>query len=426
MKKMRKIFNRKSILSVITVCLMLFFISCSRESAENVEITVIHGWGSNEDDHVAMRKIYSDFEKTHPDVKIHLVSMPTSKELFRKVGDMILVGEMPDVIFFGGSGNNEIYNYMVKNELALDLMPYIETDEEFQSHIAESNLEYWKTIDGKLYSIADTLMLSGGYWYNERIFEQAGIEKVPESWEEFFQVCSAIKTWSQEEGNDVRPLQVSTEGYLYFMDHMLADNGGKAEKAVDWNKIEIVESEFEVILEQLRKVYDYSAVKDENYSYRDETDAFNEGKLAMYINGVWGAPMIQDAVAAKYALLPTAGGYSMSCESTGLGYILGKTDDDARQQMSIEFLKYMLSDDVQARILKETEQVPASPMVQIENYKEEMPRFYQAAELVKQADKKIETPDNLWDSTRKGIFEEHILEVLRQELTTKEFMKILG
>lgn len=403
---------------------MVFLTGCSKEEIHPTEITLIHGWGSNENDHIAMRKIYSDFEAENPDVKIHLVSMPTSKDLLRKVGDMILVGEMPDVIFFGGTGNNDIYKYMVENNLAVDLMPYIQSDGEFAEHIAASNLNYWKTLGGELFSISDTLMLSGGYWYNKDILERAGIEKLPETWEDFISVCKKIQTWSEEKELGIKPLQVSAEGYLYFVDHMLADNGGKAEKSIQWHKIDMDVHEMENVLEKLHLIYGFSASSDENYSYRDETDLFNEGKLAFYINGVWGAPMISEGIHAEYALLPTDHVESMSCESTGLGYILGKTGQEEKQEASVRFLKYMLSEKVQERILVETGQVPVNPNVSIEEHKEEMQRFYQAVELVKSAEKKIEAPENLWEISRKTIFEENILDVLEKEMAADEFIEI--
>lgn len=425
MKKRWK--SEKSKYAVLFFALLLSGIlgGCGSERETPVEITVIHGWGSNEKDHVAMRQIYSDFEKENPDVKVHLISMPTGKELLRKVGDMILVGEIPDVVFFGGTGNNEVYKYMVKNDLAVDIMPYIEADPDFASHIADSNLSYWKTLDGKLFSISDTLMLSGGYWYNQSIFEWADIEKLPETWEEFVEVCEQIKVWSEEKGTDIKPLQVSVEGYLYFMDHMLSDNGGRGEKNIGWNKIELVESEMEEILSLLRQIYSFSASNDENYSYRDETDLFNEGKLAIYVNGVWGAPMIEETIHAEYALLPSYGGTSISCESTGLGYIVGKTGVEEQQEASVRFLKYMLSDEVQERILVETEQVPANTNVSVETHKEEMSRFYQGVALVKEAEKKIETPENLWEISKKNIFEENILDVLESYVSAEEFICIL-
>lgn len=425
MKKRWKSEKSKGIVLLWCFFIAVIFGGCGTEYENPVEITVIHGWGSNEKDHIAMRQIYSDFEKENPDVKVHLISMPTGKELLRKVGDMILVGEIPDVVFFGGTGNNEVYKYMVKNNLAIDMMPYIEADLEFASHIAASNLSYWKTLDGKLFSISDTLMLSGGYWYNQSIFEKAGIEKIPETWEEFVAVCEQIKNWSEEKGTNIKPLQVSAEGYLYFVDHMLADNGGSGEKNISWNKIELHESEMEEILEMLRIIYSFSASNDENYSYRDETDLFNEGKLAIYVNGVWGAPMISESIQAKYALLPSYGEASISCESTGLGYVVGKTGSEEQQEAGVRFLKYMLSDEVQERILVETEQVPANPNVKVEAHKEEMPRFYQGAELVKEAERKIETPENLWEISKKNTFEENILDVLENHVSAEEFVRLL-
>ncbi|MDE6204307.1 MAG: ABC transporter substrate-binding protein, partial [Lachnospiraceae bacterium] len=93
----------------------ILFAGCGRKQPAQVEITVIHGWGSTEDDHVAMRNIYSAFEEKNPDVKLRLISMPTSSEMIRKVEDMITVGEIPDVIFLGGEGRDSIYRFMVEN-----------------------------------------------------------------------------------------------------------------------------------------------------------------------------------------------------------------------------------------------------------------------------------------------------------------------
>lgn len=80
-------------------------------------------------------------------------------------------------------------------------------------------------------------------------------------------------------------------------------------------------------LHTLREIYRYSRA-DGDYSYRDETDAFNDGKTAMYINGIWGAPMISNQIDAAYALLPSEKGEKISCVSACLGYILGKTGDE--------------------------------------------------------------------------------------------------
>ena len=48
---------------IVAVCYVFFLTSCKTKEADKVTITLIHGWGSTEADHIAMRKIYEDFER---------------------------------------------------------------------------------------------------------------------------------------------------------------------------------------------------------------------------------------------------------------------------------------------------------------------------------------------------------------------------
>ena len=52
---------------------------------------------------------------------------------------------------------------------------------------------------------------------------------------------------------------------------------------------------------------------------------------------------------------------------------------------SVEFLKYMLSEKVQKRILLETGQMPSSPKIHLEEYKEQIPRMCNAVEAIRAA-----------------------------------------
>ena len=62
---------------------------------------------------------------------------------------------------------------MVQEGYAVDLFPYIEEDEEFAQNTSSVILDNWKTKDGKLYTVSDVLLM-GGYWYNQDIFEKNG------------------------------------------------------------------------------------------------------------------------------------------------------------------------------------------------------------------------------------------------------------
>lgn len=385
------------------------------------EITVMNGWGSTEKDHQAMQQIYLDFQKENPDVTLKLVSMPTSEEMIRKAEDRIMVGDIPDVIFCGDAGKDSLYRFMVKEGLALDLMPYIEADREFLENIAPANISYWKTPSGELYTISDVVMLSGGYWYNEEIFEKAGVKELPQTWEEMEAVCRRISRWAKREKEDVLPLNPTAEGYLYFIDQMMSKNKGRCSVAVSQNKIALDGEELQEIFLQLQKLHRYTGEREGDYSYRDETDLFNEGKLAMYVNGAWGAFMIDEDIQASYALLPHGQGMHVACESTGLGFVLGNTKNEKKIQASIRFLKYMLDEKVQERILLETGQASANPNIHIEEYAAKMPRFCRAAELVRNAEIKIEVPVNLWGELGETDCQ-NLFSVLEKEMDTETFI----
>ena len=396
---------------ILLICCMLS--GCEKEK-KKVTITVIHSWGGTEADHVAMRHIYEQFQNENSDINIRLISMPTRNETLRKVEDMIMVGDTPDIIAFSGMGENSIYNFMVENNMALDIQPYLKEDAEFAGNVSETNKKYWTTKADNLYTIVDVLSLSGGYWYNEEILEKSGVKQLPGTWNEFISMCDQINEWAKKESAEIKPLRPSAEGYLYFMDHMLLSEKDFVS--------EISDEDFVDILKKMVSIYHFSTFENTAYSYRDETRLFNEGRLAIYVNGVWGAPMISEKIHAKYALLPTNDGISMSCESASLGYVLGKSGSKEREDASVRFLNYILSKKVQTEILEQTEQFPANPNISLEKYKNEKNRMYQAATLVLDAERKIEIPDNVWSASQKEYFTDNIFKVLTNEMDKQELV----
>lgn len=400
--------------------LMLVLVGCARQH-EVTEITLIHGWGSVEPDHESMRKIYTDFEKENPDIRIHLVSMPTTEALIQKVEDAIMVGEIPDIVFLAGRGQDALYQYMVDYKYLLNLMPYIEKDAEFRSNLAPANLDYWTTTDHQIFTMSDVLLVSGGYWYNQEIFEKAGITELPKTWEEFHAVCAQIQAWAEKENNGVKALQSSNEGYLYLLDHILAQKGMDGTQK---NNVKIEPSKMLDTLDMLEEIHKYSISVDGEYNYRDETELFNKGRLAIYVNGVWGASMISKRLQAGYALFP-AENASVSCESAGIGYVVGHTGNKVREQACVKFLKYMVSPQVQERILLETQQFPANPKIQIESFAGQLPRFCNAVSIAQSADIKIQIPEQLWGNHQAMILKKHIIPVLSGELSKQALLDLL-
>ena len=137
--------TRIYIFSIIIFVSLFTLSACKVKEEEKTEISFIHGWGSTEAEHVAMRKIFEDFEKENPGIKLNMVSMPAPTDVVNKVGDLLTVGEVPDIIFTAGDGRESIYRFMIDKKYALDLLPYLNNDVELKSRISPIILKNWTT-----------------------------------------------------------------------------------------------------------------------------------------------------------------------------------------------------------------------------------------------------------------------------------------
>lgn len=405
-------------ISIFFLMLQMFGIllsGCGAEEEKITEITLIHGWGSMDADHVTMRQIYSDFEKKHPEIRLNLIAMPSSMDVIDKSGDLLLVGEVPDIIFTGGEGRESIYEFMVEKGYAVDMMPYIQRDKELREDISPLILDYWTTEDGALYTVSDVLLL-GGYWYNRKMFQEAGINEIPQTWEDMLEVCRRL-----EEHRAGKKVMVLDEIHIiYLLDAMLAEKNPEILEEVRYNNRYVESEEFRAAMHQMKALAEYSEIMSNDY--RDTLADFNQEKTAIYINGVWASSMIRPEIDAVYAAFPGENG-DIATISSCIGYILGNTKDEDRINASMEFIKYMLSDEVAKRILTETEQVPSNPSVKVTQ--EDRERLHQAVSAVQNAENIIETPENVWNNDKKEKSVEAMASYLKGNIAYKELQNRL-
>ena len=403
----------------ILICMCCMLTGCNAKKQDVVEITMIHGWGSTESDHVVMRQIYEDFEKAHPEIHLNMVAMPSSTDVISKVGDLLTVGEIPDIVFTGGDGRESIYSFMINKGYAVDLLPYIQEDQNFAKNISPIILDSWTTKEGSLYTVSDVLLM-GGYWYNEEIFKRAGVTKAPGTWEEWLDACEKIKNLDGQ----IVPIILDANHIAYLMTTILADENPAELENIRNSKINVNSPAFDKMLEQLREISEY-AVLAGNYNYRDTLASFNAGESAIYINGVWANSMIDENLQVSYAPFPSDDGKGIATRSACVGYILGNTGDEKRMEASVKFLKYMLSEEVAERIMKQTGQVPSNPNVDITE-ENGGARLHQAVKCIENAGLIIETPENLWDLSEKKEYGENVILYLQKRIKENEFRKRLS
>lgn len=412
---------KKNIAFLFLLISLLGLTGCDTKEDKRVEITFIHGWGSTEADHVAMRKIYEDFEKENPKIKLNPIAMPSSTDVLKKVGDLLTVGEIPDIIFTAGDGRESIYEFMIEKDYALDLMPMIEKDSELKNSISPIALNYWTTEENKLYTVSDVLMLSGGYWYNKDLFKLAGIEEPPLERTKWLEACKKINVYSIRNELNVEPIILDSNHIVYLTNSILYDEDSELLNNIENKGINFQSMDFRRTLEELEELAKTSEVVN-SFNYRDTLASFNSKETAMYINGVWASSMIHTTLNVAYAPLPTRDGKGVVAISSGLGYILGNTKDEKKVEASVDFLKYMLSEDVAKRILEETGQIPANPNVEITK-EIAGERLYQAIQCVKNSDNIIEIPANIWGTVKKDEYGNNIVLYLDQKISLRELQR---
>ena len=403
------------ILLLLFICFVLA--GCGSKQDSSVEITMIHGWGSTGEDHIIMREIYEGFEKEHPEIHVNLISMPSSEDVVNKVGDLLTVGKIPDIIFAGGEGKENIYRFMVEKNYAVDLMPYIEKDDELARSVSPFILDTWKTDNGNLYTVSDVLLMCG-YWYNKEIFREAEIEGIPTTWEQWYQMCEKIEKLNKKRDTSVKVMVLDTNHVAYLTTVLIFHEGIDEVGDIKSRKLDVNSGTFKYVLSNLEKMSQYARVETD-YNYLDTLYSFNAGETAVYINGVWASEMIKEDLPVAYAAFPSDDGSGVATRSACVGYILGNTGDEKRMAASVEFLKYMLSDTVAEKILKSTGQVPSNPNVKLtdENSSE---RMKQAVISVERAGILVETPENLWDSYKKENYEKEIILFLKGQISEEK------
>jgi raffinose/stachyose/melibiose transport system substrate-binding protein len=127
--------------------------------------------------------IADEYMEDHPDVEIEVV--PMQNEEFQTEIPIALRGDDPPDLFqqWGGGQMREQVEADRLRDISDDVEPFVE----------EIGLpaENWQ-VDGRQYGLPYTFGVVG-FWYNEDLFADAGIEEPPETWDQFLDTIQALK-----------------------------------------------------------------------------------------------------------------------------------------------------------------------------------------------------------------------------------------
>ena len=403
-------------------------VSCKKAPTQEppVEIKFMHGWGGNGTDHIAMRDIFEGFQQLHPQVKVVVDSAPDISVVIDKACDMLAVDRMPDIISTNGRG---IYvaNATAKGT-ALNLTPHILNDQELYNSVPQALLSQIKN-NQPLYSIPDVLEVQA-LWYNRSILEEAGLlqpgESLPTDWDDFMVLCQRLVEWSQQTGRQIMPFALDQQRYLTIFMALLASRGGEpylrqlSQGYLDGGMIQS--------LELLRDLSRFSWPDHFPLGINDGRQAFVDGRSVFFLNGVWDNMVFAGTDLEKdigYSPYPGLNGVTVSYVSLSEGYVISSMASQTQQSVCLDFLKYILSEEVQTRIVEETLQVPLNPAVKVELIREAHPLLGMALEEAYKAQVQVPTVYSLWHESVIESFHANIASFLEGKISAKEIALLM-
>lgn len=180
----------------------------------------------------------------------------------------------------------DFYRLLVENDRLVNIRPYLEADDHWSVSFPDYILSSCTEKDGAMYLVPITSpVFLSGVFYNKTIFSEAGIEEFPETWEDFFRDCEAIKN------KGYIPLGLHTTGtawttMLFATAYMGRNADGFAFLEQQYPENYNTPAMYDM-LEMTKQLFAYGSENAIDGDYDDAYRDFIEGKVAMFPNGQW-------------------------------------------------------------------------------------------------------------------------------------------
>lgn len=225
-----------------------------------------------------MMKIIQAFEETYPNIHIEI----TGKEVSEHNTQMtLLAGEndLPDIFWLEQTPAKEFAQNGYLYDLTSALNEYGINDSLLPGLVNSC------TLDGKDYGIPSEVMMVG-FFYNKDLFEQAGIEKAPITYEEFTEAVNKLKD------SGIVPLTVGAQdNYSIWAFETMIARYGFFEKLEDLNagNISWTNEDFIHYFEKVEEMRDNGTFTEDiaNIGYFEAKERFLGGNAAMFNTGAW-------------------------------------------------------------------------------------------------------------------------------------------
>ena len=322
------------------------------EPTEPTEVTFFSWLGANPE----MQKLAAEFHEKYPNITIKFENVP-AEQAAQVLSTRIAGNNAPDVAYVNAS---DVADYASRGAV-VDLVNYIGRSDVVKPDDYVDAFSQFVTYDDKMWG----LPMGGettGLFYRTDLFEEAGIDGPPTTWDEFEE---AAATLTDEDANQYGYEVFAPESAYYFQPWLYQAGGDLMSE--DGKEIRFTSDEARTAAEFYVNLAQYSPPDYLNSNSYDGRVAFAEGQVAMYMAGAWFAGTLAEEypdIDGKWATAPLPEG-TAGCKTTIAGdslVMLNQTENSDAAWLWMEFLS---QPDILARQTYETEGTLLPPLTSL-------------------------------------------------------------
>ena len=264
----------------------------SEESGEEVKIPIIITTGANDAMDIQMKEVVEDFNEEYKGkYQMDVEYLAGASDDYRSKLKMLNASNsLPALIQVGPEP--AFFDLLVENDRLVDVAPYLEEDQEWKGQLMPQGIDAFTRDDGKMYMIPGAGLQLSGFYYNKELFEQAGIEEFPETWDDFWEACDKLKAAG------IPALSLHTTETAWCPMLLATAYLGGSEEGQEFMAQQFPDDfdtpEFKEAIEVLKKQFDYTTSDAVGGTYALAANNFFSGNTAMIANGPWMMSSLTD------------------------------------------------------------------------------------------------------------------------------------
>jgi multiple sugar transport system substrate-binding protein len=350
---------KRLMIVLLSIFLLIGALSFSAlAAAPKVELNFIQQYTYVENTRL-MKEIISDFEKLHPNIKINLIS-PPYEQATQKIVLMLSTKQPLDIVETRKgtvglyAGNNWLFNlesYIAAWPDSKTLLPCV--------------LPLARIVDNTAYVLPSSLALRTLY-YRSDILKKLGVDSVPKTMQELFEVCKKITDPSKNQyGFNFRGKDQQVDSILVIVLSFLDDlDTNNLYRKTD-GKLIFDDPRFVEGLKFYVRLFRETSPKDSiNWGFNEQINAFASGITPIILQDTDFAEPCDEIIGRdKYVNVPTPVGPSGKVCMNVAFPSLGITSYSKHKEEAWEFIKYFLSPDVNAYYNKKSKKLPIHSVI---------------------------------------------------------------